>query len=466
MPNNDNNNFELPNLNNQEEKPIIEIPKEYYEKLAEEKMEKEKAEAEALKAHEETKAASSFFGRLILLILVNAAVIFFLIRCYLTINEKLIIAIPVYIIVMAIIEALVHKKESMQSLAIMIGGMGVAVITFLLSAADSKHVDLWSYYAIASAITAFLGFILTSMITKVIADFKNVKALQSLGMVIFLIALVGVPSYLYQRNPEKAYRLIFQKKAEVKAETEDEYVLKTLNNRYNLNFICDSSSIINSVDQKNRSINQRLCYEESILKNRGITTSDLHERANEVENSRIIVTSIAYDESKTEYIVQDDYMDVVMLRAFEEKIASDLTPILSANKVILYLYPEENCSFIGNCAENDDYIKNHEKETDPENQFKNSSKLDFSKYITMDAEEFVNTYKFKYIFTVTSSNFGSEDTYEPAINQLLAELDRLGLKNTYGYVINLYNVPPENPLPMKVHQVSGDTNSKQTFSGA
>ncbi len=473
--NNNNNNIELPSFNNSnldlpkaaseepQSKPIIEIPQEYYDKLAAEKAEKEK---EAL-AQEQAKAnaaeVKSFFGKTILLIIINAAAIFFLIRSYLTYNEKLIFLIPVYIIVMAVIQALISKKESLQPLSIMIGGMGVAVISFLLSAVDSKEVDMWSYYAIASAIVAFVGLILTSMITRVIADFKNVKALQSVGMIIFVIALVGVPYYLYQRNPEAAYRLIFQKKAEVKAETEDEYIIKTLNNRYNSKFVCDEESIKNYIDQKNRRYNTRSCYSEDTLTSLSIKEQDIHNRMNDLKDYVITVTSITYNQSENQYIVQDDYMDVILLKNFENKVTDSIAQKLSAKKVILYLYPSENCSFIGACPPIDDYFKNKSKEEDPKNQFNNSSKLDLSKYTTMTDTDFVNEYKFKYVFTITSANFVTEDTYQPAIDQVLAELDRLGLKNTSGYVIDLYNTSLDNQFPLKVYEKVGETNSKQSF---
>ena len=44
-----------------------------------------------------------------------------------------------------------------------------------------------------------------------------------------------------------------------------------------------------------------------------------------------------------------------MLSKFEENISNSLTQTLNANKVLVYLYPQENCSFIGNCADNNDY---------------------------------------------------------------------------------------------------------------
>ena len=52
MPENNNDDFNLPNLKNQPEgattnKPIIEIPQEYYDKLAKEKAAKEKLQQEA-----------------------------------------------------------------------------------------------------------------------------------------------------------------------------------------------------------------------------------------------------------------------------------------------------------------------------------------------------------------------------------------------------------------------------------
>ena len=365
---------------------------------------------------------------------------------------------------MAIFQAIIKKSESLQPLAIMIGGMGVAVITFLVSAIDSKQVDLWSYYAIASAISAFAGLIISKVLTMIIGDRQNIKALQSIGMILVVIALIGVPYFLYQQNPEKAYQIIFQKKSEVKAENEDEYIIKILKNRYNRDFVCDLETIESNVDQKNRKINTRLCYESEVLKSKNIAESDIHNRLQDLEENRIIVTSIAYKQSDNKYIVQDNYMDVAMLSEFEERISNNLTQALNANKVLVYLYPQENCSFIGNCADNNDYYKNYEKEIDPDNQYNSSVNLDFSKYLTMDVDKFVNEYKFKYIITITSGSFSTEDTYKPAVDKVLSQLDKLGLKNTYGYVINLYNVPPDNPFPTKVHTVEGATNNNQTFT--
>lgn len=446
------------------QKPLIEIPKEYYEQKEREKEQKEKEamEQEALK--EEMAKNKKSNGHLILLIIFNAIVIFGLIYSYLNYNEKLIFAIPIYIVVMGVFQAIRKKNESLQPLAIMIGGMGVAVITFLVSAIDSKQVDLWSYYAVASAISAFAGLIISKVLTMIIGDRQNIKALQSVGMILVVIALIGVPYFLYQKNPEKVYQIVFQKKSEVKAETEDEYIIKILKNRYDRDFVCDLETIESNVDQKNRKINTRLCYESEVLKTKNIAESDIHNRLQELEENRIIVTSIAYKQSDNKYIVQDNYMDVAMLSKFEENISNSLTQTLNANKVLVYLYPQENCSFIGNCADNNDYYKNYEKEIDPDNQYNSSVNLDFSKYLTMDVEKFVNEYKFKYIITVTSGSFSTEDTYKPAVDKVLSQLDKLGLKNTYGYVINLYNVPPDNPFPTKVHTVEGATNNNQTFT--
>lgn len=446
------------------QRPIIEIPKEYYEQKEREKEQKEKEamEQEALK--EEMAKNKKSNGHLILLIIFNAIVIFGLIYSYLNYNEKLIFAIPIYIVVMGVFQAIRKKNESLQPLAIMIGGMGVAVITFLVSAIDSKQVDLWSYYAVASAISAFAGLIISKVLTMIIGDRQNIKALQSVGMILVVIALIGVPYFLYQKNPEKVYQIVFQKKSEVKAETEDEYIIKILKNRYDRDFVCDLETIESNVDQKNRKINTRLCYESEVLKTKNIPESDIHNRLQDLEANRIIVTSIAYKQGDNKYIVQDNYMDVAMLSEFEENISNSLTQLLNANKVLVYLYPQENCSFIGNCADNNDYYKNYEKEINPDNQYNSSVNLDFSKYLTMDVDKFVNEYKFKYIITVTSGSFSTEDTYQPAVDKVLSQLDKLGLKNTYGYVINLYNVPPDNPFPTKVHTVEGATNNNQTFS--
>ena len=91
--------------------------------------------------------------------------------------------------------------------------------------------------------------------------------------------------------------------------------------------------------------------------------------------------------------------------------------------------------------------------------------MDLSKYLTMNDTDFVNEYKFKYIILITSPNFGTEDTYQPAIDRTLEQLDKMGLKNNYGYLIRLHNIPAENPIPMSVYEIEGDTNSSKTFKG-
>lgn len=477
MPNNENNNdFNLPNLNNHEvppreeksvePKPLIEIPQEYYDKIAAEKAEKARLEAEQNKERETSQEAKNLFARLFFLIVINAAAIFGLIYSYLNYNDYLILAIPVYIIVMAVIQAIINKKESMQPLAIMIGGMGVAVITFLLSATDSAKVDLWSYYAVASAISAFVGLILSSMITRLIGDFKNIKALQSVGMIIFIIALVGIPYYFYTKYPEEFYRILFMKNAEVKAETEEEFIIKTLKNRYNLNFVCDPESVKSNIDENHRKINQRLCYEESILSSKKIEPENIHRFANVLESDRIIVTSITYKESENQYIIKDDYIDYLLLRSFKTKVENSLTNALNVNKVNLYLYPETGCEFVGQCPDTSDYYSSLEKESNPDYQYKTSTSLDLAKYLTETPENFVDEYKFKYVITVTSSSFSTPESYQVAIDQVLSQLDALGLKNTYGYDISLYNLPLDNPYPTKVFQKEGQTNASQTFTGA
>ena len=59
-----------------EEKPIIEIPQEYYDKLEEERKEKEKKDEEKRITAENTKELGVLSGKLLTLIVLNAAIIF------------------------------------------------------------------------------------------------------------------------------------------------------------------------------------------------------------------------------------------------------------------------------------------------------------------------------------------------------------------------------------------------------
>ena len=96
----------------------------------------------------------------------------------------------------------------------------------------TEEMELWTYYTIASAITGFLGLIVSSIITKLLTDIKNVKALQTILYLLFFVALIGGPILAYKKYPTEFYKYVFYKKSEVVANTYEEFVLKTLKIRY------------------------------------------------------------------------------------------------------------------------------------------------------------------------------------------------------------------------------------------
>ena len=117
--------------------------------------------------------------------------------------------------------------------------------------------------------------------------------------------------------------------------------------------------------------------------------------------NEIEVKSIAYNEGKNEYIVIDNYIDVLYLNPTKNYLMSDLKALTHSNKVVVYLYPEENCTFIGDCAQCNEYVENLEKETNIDNQFDVSVKLNLTKELTNNSKDYINNHNYKFIIEIT-----------------------------------------------------------------
>ena len=221
-----NHSNEQNNQSTPEQKPLIEIPKEYYEKIEAEKQAKEKLEHEK---EEQKRIASSSNGdgtNILFISLLNAVVFYVLINLMITKNEMFLIAIPIYIAIASILFGITRKKESNYPAGTIMGGMITAIVTFILSLNLKENSDLLTHYAMCSAITGFVGYLIANTITKIIYDFKNIKAVETLGIIIFFAALIGVPYYLYQKYPNEFSKIVFQKQTEVKATTQSEFIEK------------------------------------------------------------------------------------------------------------------------------------------------------------------------------------------------------------------------------------------------
>ena len=137
-----------------------------------------------------------------------------------------------------------------------------AIVSFVISM-TTEDMDLWTYYTIASAITGFVGMIASSIITKLLTDIKTVKALQTILYLLFFIALIGGPIFAYKKYPTEFYKIVFYKKSEVVANTYEEFVLKTLNSRYNITFTCDFANKEHYKTERNELLVKMICSDEN-----------------------------------------------------------------------------------------------------------------------------------------------------------------------------------------------------------
>ena len=423
------------------QKPLIEIPKEYYEKIEAEKLAKEKMEHELEEQKKLAAASNGDGGNIFFVSILNAIVFYVLINLMLTKNEIFLVAIPAYIAIASIIFGITRKKESNYPAGTIMGGMLTAIVTFILSITLKEDADLWTHYAMCSAITGFVGYLIANTITKVVYDFKNIKAVETIGIVLFFAALIGVPYYLYQKYPTEFSRIVFQKRIEVKATTQSEFIEKTLKNRYNINIKCDNVAIKNQIDQQLRKITVRTCKTPT-----GI----------EFE-----VMSKAYNEGGVQYIVEDELFNVLYLNDLEKAIKDDLLITLGAEKINLSLYPKEHCIFVGDCANCNAYYKDYEKENNIDKQYETSTKLNLEEYLNLEPKEFVNKYEFRFIIDVIGTYTQVDQTYiDNLVNSTLNRLNELGYQNTYGYEIEIQDSYNYNKV---IHRVTGETNNDKSF---
>ena len=305
--------------------------------------------------------------------------------------------------------------------------------------------DMWTYYTVAGAIVAFVGLIVSNIITKLIADRKNVKALETVGYIIFFAALIVVPAFLYKNYRDDFYKFVFQKQTVVQAETEEEFVLKTLKNRYGLNFNCDKSKEKHSLTKDNRKVVTRLCFDDY--------------------GNKMEVNSIAYNEGSTEYVVIDTYMDTIILTPIKNELSTELTSLTLADKVKISLYPKKHCTFVGDCVDCDEYYEIYQEENDIEKQFKVSTELNLTKDLTQKQKDYLNSKEYKLIIEVQDQYNLLETDYGLIVDNIINTLNTKGYKNTYGYEIKIVHKyeASDDGLMKTVYHVTGKTNSDKTF---
>ena len=452
MPNNENNDFN--NMNNempttapvQPQQPIIEIPQTYYEKLAKEQAEEEAAKL-AAQPVELPKDENGLTGKVIPLIIINAIVIFAIF--YLTVNKNVLISAGtlIYVVLGSIIFAIKDKKKTEFPVSIIIGGMVSAVMCFVISMLKEDNMDLWTYYAAACAITGIIGLIVSNIISKIISDTKNIKALETIGYLIIFAALIGGPYLAYKQWPTEFYKIVFFQQNEVVAETYEEFVIKTLNARYNTKFECNFANKSNHKTEKNEIMTTLTCT---------------HPLIKEVVNVR----TIPYNETENKHTVIDDFIDQLYFTEIKADIENKVKLATNATAVKVYLYPKEECIFVGDCADCEDYYANYSKINDPKTRFETSSSINLSKYLGVENKEFINNYinkkEFKVIINLKGVYDKTYTDFTPIANQALTALNQTGLKNTYGYEISFYDYEA-GKYETKEHTIVGKTNDTKEF---
>lgn len=428
-----------------EEKTLIEIPQKYYDNLAKEKAEKEATEYAYQQKHQESVEASNAFSVIIFLSTIFAMLTFGALYATINVKELAIFAIPAYIVLGTIIAAIKTKKENSFPVTILVGGMIVAVITFVLSMLQEDKMDMWTYYAIAGAVVGFIGLITANIITNIIVKRKEIKALQTVGYLLYFALLIAVPYYLYTNYRTEFYKFVFQKQTVVQAETEEEFTLKTLKTRYGVEFTCELTKQPYKYTVDKRKVIERVCKDSN--------------------SNQFLVNSITYNEGKNQYVVIDNYFEVVLLQRVKKEIIADLNQASQAIEYTVYLYPENDCTFIGDCVDCDEYFANYKDLNDINKQFKTSTELNLSKEIYSNPKDFLNKHKYKIVIDVVDKYGVGNNNYSLVVDTLINQLNQKGYKNTYGYIITLNHEyeSGSDGLTKKVYQVKGDTNTEQKF---
>ena len=433
-----NNDFELPKVNEEE------LPKEVEQPQQQEQVEQPQQEVEQLEQQPEQNnnninnnhVNQEGAGKLVLLTIINALIIFGIHYSVQNYNIKILYALPVVIVVLTIITAGMYKEKNDYPTSLLLSGVLCGSVTFLLSFKLDQ--DLYTHYAIITAASGILGYIVSASINSLLTK-KNKTGMQVLGPIVFLGLLVGVGYYLYNKYPNKINEYLFYNKAEIKASSEEEFISEVLKIRYGQKFLCGEE--LAQYKNKFRTSDDITQVQNKITKDRRLMTV----RYCTDENSNLFtVMSTEYNKSANQYIVLDTYLDNIKLATIRDELAAKVQEKTNAKRVKVFLYPSENCSFYGDCTTND-YFENYEKETNVENQYKRSKELKFDKYLSLEPKQFVNQLEFKYqIFIYNNYRNYQPEQLQEVINNTISVLNESGLKNNSGYIIEAYDSPTED----------------------
>lgn len=447
MPNNENNNLEsnLPNMSNQ--LPTVafqtELGMPQMNQVNNEQPEQPNIDPQPVQPKEE----GGLTKKVIPMIIINAIVIFALF--YFTVNKNTLISagVPIYIVLGSIIFAILDKKKSEFPTSVVIGGMVSAVVCFVVSMLYEEQMDLWTYYTAACALTGIIGLIISNIVTSLLTNIKNIKALQTIGYLIVFALIFGGPYLAYQKWPTEFNQYIFYQQNEVVAETYEEYVTKTLKARYNVEFNCDFQNKSYHKTEKNEIMTTLTCKTSVI-------------------DTPINIRTIPYNESKVQYTIIDDFLEQVYLKEIKTLISNKVKQSTGATSVITYLYPKDKCIFAGDCADCEDYYDNYSKINDPKNRYEISSSINLSKYMGLSTEDFItkfiNENEYKVILNIKGAYDKDYTDFKTLQQKTLTGLNELKLKNTYGYEINFFDTS-KTSFETKVNNTIGKTNDTKEF---
>ena len=447
MPNNENNNLEsnLPNMSNQ--LPTVafqtELGMPQMNQVNNEQPEQPNIAPQPVQPKEE----GGLTKKVIPMIIINAIVIFALF--YFTVNKNTLISagVPIYIILGSIIFAILDKKKSEFPTSVVIGGMVSAVVCFVVSMLYEKQMDLWTYYTAACALTGIIGLMISNIVTSLLTNIKNIKALQTIGYLIVFALIFGGPYLAYKKWPTEFNQYIFYQQNEVVAETYEEYVTKTLKARYNVEFNCNFQNKSYHKTEKNEIMTTLTCQTSVI-------------------DTPINIRTIPYNESKVQYTIIDDFLEQVYLKEIKTLISNKVKQSTGATSVITYLYPKDKCIFAGDCADCEDYYDNYSKINDPKNRYEISSSINVSKYMGLSTEDFItkfiNENEYKVILNIKGAYDKDYTDFKTLQQKTLTGLNELKLKNTYGYEINFFDTS-KTSFETKVNNTIGKTNDTKEF---
>lgn len=457
---NQNNQIPTPPLQN-EVRPQIEIPQAYYDQkkaLEEAKAEEEKQNQIRM---EEQKQNSIQSGNLIITLLVFGVLTFGCIYFMLNKTELAPVIMLGIIVIASIISGVKNKKKSNIPDGILAGGIICAAVTFVISMVKKDQSDLWTYYALASGIIAIVGYIISKLITTIIVNGKNIKAVQTIGIFLVFAAIIVTPIYFKEKYPEEFARIVLRKTREIVAESEEDFVTKTLKNRYGKEFTCGNKKT--AMDYVlHKMVSRYMCVDEKLSNTE--LQARLKNASYDTETntaSYITVTSIPYNENELQFIIEDNYLDNLYLDKVKKSISDALAKKIPNSTFKISLYPNGNCLFVGDCVDCDEYFAVADEEEKLDVRFSTSTKLDYAKELKLTPIDFINNHEYKVIVNIIGyySTYAPEN-HEPTTASAIAALNELGLKNNYGFEIILKNSTEYNK---EAYKVVGERSDDKTF---